>query len=418
MIHWITPAVGTSACSAAEEDDATKIVDVRDLVDREGNSPEVVAAHLEQAIRALERGQRVVICCDMGESRSNAVAAGVLTLLEGVTFYEATARIADAAGAWPRLEVLKAVRRALRLLRPQEETRFEDQIETVLVTRAAAFPGTEIATYLQSLSTMRVIPVPSLSSSAEVAATYARADSRGVGWILHPSRFTGGNTPEALGYALAELRNVLDFCREYRARLIFVSRWDVYAGHDEPCLYADEDAAPTPRGIQAETAFLSEALIREHTKLWGLKCTVLRVGPLLGTQQGPAFISGFVKRARSNQPIATHLYRNGPAQLDLLSVTDLADAIVRVIERNAIGEWNLGSREAISVPEVAQLVAKCLGSRSQLTVLPVDTVSGSVTLSVRKAEAELGWRARASGTDAIEAFVRHAAGMQAVNKVE
>ena len=84
MIRWITPTLGTGAFERVQRDGTFVVVDVRVLLDKRGNPPTLVRAKIDEAADLLRAGHRVVVCCDHGMSRSNAIAAGALALVDGL----------------------------------------------------------------------------------------------------------------------------------------------------------------------------------------------------------------------------------------------------------------------------------------------------------------------------------------------
>src|SRR5262249_56720284 len=71
MIRWITEGLGTASWEELDGAEGVAVVDVRALVDREGNPAALVRAKIEEGAEHLSRGRRVVVCCDYGISRSN-----------------------------------------------------------------------------------------------------------------------------------------------------------------------------------------------------------------------------------------------------------------------------------------------------------------------------------------------------------
>jgi protein-tyrosine phosphatase len=70
------------------EDTDFWIVDVRDMED--WSQPiEVYERSIQRAIAALDKNKRIVICCGAGQSRSNAIALGVLMKKYDMGFYDA-----------------------------------------------------------------------------------------------------------------------------------------------------------------------------------------------------------------------------------------------------------------------------------------------------------------------------------------
>lgn len=64
------------------------IVDVRDMLD-ESQPVEIYKQKIDYAISCLDRHKKIVICCGAGQSRSNAIAIGVLVKKYNMDFYDA-----------------------------------------------------------------------------------------------------------------------------------------------------------------------------------------------------------------------------------------------------------------------------------------------------------------------------------------
>jgi protein-tyrosine phosphatase len=64
-------------------------LDVRFLLDGEGNPDQMYQMYIDRAIALLNLGLPVVICCAAGQSRSPAVCLGVLIKRYNMDFYEA-----------------------------------------------------------------------------------------------------------------------------------------------------------------------------------------------------------------------------------------------------------------------------------------------------------------------------------------
>lgn len=113
-IRWITPRLGTGPYSAVTGEANLSIIDVRDLVDKVGNSSKSIVAKIEQGVTALKNGQRVVICCDYGISRSNAIAAGIIASYNNNSFEHSLYQVLESTGETEvKLGPLMAVRNAL-----------------------------------------------------------------------------------------------------------------------------------------------------------------------------------------------------------------------------------------------------------------------------------------------------------------
>ena len=96
MIRWITQNLGTAAYNDAitiSED--FEIVDVRNLVDKEGNTSLEIQKKIDEALLLLESKKRVVVCCDYGMSRSNSIAAGILARHENISIASAVKKVME-----------------------------------------------------------------------------------------------------------------------------------------------------------------------------------------------------------------------------------------------------------------------------------------------------------------------------------
>ena len=85
-IRWITPLLGTAAFNSVQNIADIEVIDVRDLVDKAGNNANAIMSKIRQGIDLVRQGKRTVVCCDYGMSRSNAIAVGIITDLEKISF--------------------------------------------------------------------------------------------------------------------------------------------------------------------------------------------------------------------------------------------------------------------------------------------------------------------------------------------
>lgn len=87
------------------------------MMDGPRNDAETMVAAIEAGGDLLAGGERVLVHCSAGESRSVAVAAGVVALRDGVAFPDALERVADAGSGHIHGAVRENAREAVRALR-------------------------------------------------------------------------------------------------------------------------------------------------------------------------------------------------------------------------------------------------------------------------------------------------------------
>ena len=69
--------------------DGWRVVDVRPLLDEPGNSQADYLLNVARVTSWLDAGERVVVCCGAGQSRSNAVAIAVLVRRFKMDYWDA-----------------------------------------------------------------------------------------------------------------------------------------------------------------------------------------------------------------------------------------------------------------------------------------------------------------------------------------
>src|SRR5262249_7792659 len=143
MIRWIRQRLGTAPHDALGEG-TWLLLDARHLVDKGGNPAQPIRKLIEDGAQAYHQGKSVVVACDFGISRSNAIAAGILSLVENKSYDRAVQEVVDTTAEREiKLDLVEAVRLALGEVRPQADKR------AVLVTGATGFIGRHLVARLQ-----------------------------------------------------------------------------------------------------------------------------------------------------------------------------------------------------------------------------------------------------------------------------
>lgn len=389
-VRWITPLLGTAPAAEMRGTHDYQLIDVRDLVDKAGNLPEAVREKIRQGTKCLEEGRTVVVCCDYGISRSNAIAAGILSSYKKIPFDAAVRLVQESTGESEiKLEPLNAVRDALggvAHLRKHADKR------TVLITGASGFVGSATCKRLEKEFDVIAPSRQQLDieqGSTQLSLLVGEHDVDCLIHLANPRVFTSN---AALGKTLAMLRNVLDVCLARAIPLIYPSGWEIYSGYSGS-IFADESVPAFPRGPYGETKYLAELLIEHWQRTSNLRCAIIRSGPVYGAEGSkPKFIYNFIEKARHSDRIVTHHYKNGPPALDLLHVDDFVEAIACTFRQGYIGTLNIGTGTVTSTRAIAEMIKAEIRSASKIEQTQIDATTACIAMNYQKAQHVLGWK--------------------------
>jgi nucleoside-diphosphate-sugar epimerase len=387
-IRWITESLGTAAASEIFDEMGLVVIDARSLIDGAGNSAEKIQALIDKGVSSLLAGRKTVICCDHGMSRSNAIAAGVLSRFQKIPVLSAIRLVQDSTGEMDiKPGPLKAVISALEeLTKPQLI-----KSGAVLLTGSSGGIGSVLsAPEVQRFSLL----MPSRSDlDLGVGSTRLQilVKELGADTIIHLANPPISATNLALGRSLTMLKNVIDVCLSENIRLIFPSCSDVYFGY-EGFMEVNEGVARNPKGHRGESKHLAEILIDHYRQKYGLRCTVLRLARIFGTQNNsPKFIYNLIERARKGLHLETHVFENAEPGLDLLHVEDAVAAMVRALEYPVDGDFNLGSGTTITSHQIACIIRERYGAQSEIHPIQLKGQTSVIAMNHRKASDLLGW---------------------------
>lgn len=406
MIRWITAQLGTAAFTDPAIGSDLAVLDVRDLVDKQGNTPKATREKIRQGLELLRQERRLVVCCDYGISRSNAIAAGILSQLNNISLEAAARQVIQATGEQEiKLEPLAAVRTALA----KKDGTVTATEPRVLITGGSGFVGSRLQTVLGN----ELFHCAPTRSAADLLAGALELDllvkEQGINCIVHLANPRVYTSNRALGETVTMLRNVLEVCRDNGLRLIYPSSWEIYSGYRSSELHVHEGMPPFAKGPYGETKYLCEQLIDLHRIHYGLEYALLRSCPLYGEgSDRPKFIYNFLAKALRNDPIYTHHYLNGEPRLDLLYVDDFVDAIVKVLYCNFVGSINIGSGLTVSTYDVARWVVRQCNSSSHIEKREIDEYSPNINMGYQQAEKKLGWRPQVCWQDGLSRIVEGA----------
>jgi len=186
--------------------------------------------------------------------------------------------------------------------------------------------------------------------------------------------------------------NVLEACREFGVPLVYPSSCEVYGDSRAPII---EDFPFSPTNPYAASKAAVDRFCYTYFRCYGLDVKIVRLfNPYGPHQQLNKIMPTFYFQAAKNEPIT--VFGDGSDTRDYVYVKDIVKGLwlARNIPR---GEAvNLATGKATTNLEIAELVKKIAGSKSEIRFVGYPKVFGGIRAQVGscgKAKRLMGWEA-------------------------
>ncbi|HET7515725.1 MAG TPA: NAD-dependent epimerase/dehydratase family protein [Gaiella sp.] len=215
---------------------------------------------------------------------------------------------------------------------------------------------------------------------------------------------------------------VLDHCARFGKRVLVASTSEVYGDHRSPePLHEDARRVYGPttqkRWLYADSKAMDEYLALAYRQERGLDFVVARLFNTVGPRQSGQYgmvVARFVKAAVAGDALEIH--GDGTQTRTFCHVEDTIRALKGLMESDATtGEiFNVGSRNWISIGELAERVIELTGSRSEVVAVPYDKVYGGGiddmlhrVPAIEKIQERIGWSPTRSLDDILTDVIEY-----------
>jgi dTDP-glucose 4,6-dehydratase len=190
--------------------------------------------------------------------------------------------------------------------------------------------------------------------------------------------------------------NALGLAKHKRARFLLASTSEVYGDpeqHPQPETYWGNVNPVGPRGVYDEAKRYAEALTMAYHGQQGVDTAIVRIfntyGPRMRPNDGRA-VPTFVRQALQDKPLT--VFGNGNQTRSFCYVEDLIRGLVSLAESEEHLPVNIGNPEERTLLELAELVKRVTGTRSEIVfeALPVDDPQVRQP-DITRARQILGW---------------------------
>lgn len=220
-------------------------------------------------------------------------------------------------------------------------------------------------------------------------------------------------------------QNILEGCRRSNAgHLLYASSSSVYGGNQKTP-FAESDPVDHPVSLYAATKRANELQAHVYSHLFGLPTTGLRFFTVYGPWGRPdmaMFI--FTKRILSGEPIDVFNY--GKLERDFTYVDDIAESMVRILDRPAAPDpnydprnprpdvgstpfrvFNIGNASPVPLERLINAIEKEVGRKAIRNPLPMQPGDVFAThADVSALEAATGYRPQVSIEEGVRRFVK------------
>ena len=171
--------------------------------------------------------------------------------------------------------------------------------------------------------------------------------------------------------------NMLELARKSNAKIIQASTSEVYGNpevHPQTENYCGRVDPTGPRSCYDEGKRCAETLFFDHHRQHGVKIKVARIfntyGPGMSKDDGRV-VSNFIVQALKGEPIT--IYGDGSQTRSFCYVDDLIDGLIALMDSSdeVTGPINLGNPGEFTVAELAELILRRTGSKSEIVCKPL-----------------------------------------------
>lgn len=169
--------------------------------------------------------------------------------------------------------------------------------------------------------------------------------------------------------------NLLELAKDKGARFLEASTSEVYGDpeiHPQTEDYVGHVNPIGPRSCYDESKRFAEALTMSYHNRYNVDTRIIRIFNTYGPRMRPndgRVIPNFINQAMRGEDIT--IYGDGSQTRSFCFVTDLVEAIHRVMFSSDHTPFNVGNPDEYTIKECAEVIIKVLGSSSKLVHLPL-----------------------------------------------
>ena len=205
------------------------------------------------------------------------------------------------------------------------------------------------------------------------------------------------------------LMNVLEACRNYCKKLVFISSSSVY-GNNKKVPFSEKDNVDNPISPYAATKKAGELLCYTYHSLFNIDITCLRYFTVYGPRQRPDLaINKFTRLLLQGEHIP--MFGDGTTARDYTYVDDIVNGTLLAMEYILDNEgvydiFNLGGSNPISLKDLIDLIGETVGVEPVIDEYPMQAGDVNITFSdYSHAKEVLGYEPKVRIEEGLKNFV-------------
>ena len=234
-------------------------------------------------------------------------------------------------------------------------------------------------------------------------------------------RYSIENPAAYIDANLVGFGHILEGCRHSNVgHLVYASSSSVYGSNTE-LPFSEKHNVDHPISLYAASKKANELMAHAYAHLYGMPATGLRFFTVYGPWGRPDMaLFKFTRGILNDEPIP--VFNRGEMVRDFTYVDDIAEGVVRVIDRpatisdganepdrSASAPWrifNIGNSHRVPLMDYIQALETALGKQAMLDLLPMQDGDVPATeADVTALESDLGYRPRVKVEEGVQHFV-------------
>jgi dTDP-glucose 4,6-dehydratase len=196
------------------------------------------------------------------------------------------------------------------------------------------------------------------------------------------------------------------------ARFVLASTSEVYGDpleHPQRETYWGNVNPIGPRGVYDEAKRFAEAMTVAYHRFHGVDTKIVRIfntyGPRMRVNDGRA-VPAFISQALRDEDVT--VFGDGSQTRSFTYISDLVRGIIALMESPVNDPVNIGNPHEMTIADMARLIIKKTGSRSQLVFAPLPTDDPKVRQpDITRARTLLGWEPKVTLEEGLDATIEY-----------